>query len=259
MLAVLSPAKKLDFELRETPFDATRPPLSQHTAELLKTAKALKTTELARLMKLSDSLANLNHERFQHFSPKPTLGVNAKQAALAFAGDTYGGLQATDFDQSDFSFAQDHLRILSGLYGVLRPLDMIQPYRLEMGTRLLNPRGKDLYAFWQSHIASQLNRDFKALHTAPSASVLINLASTEYFTAVDRRALKARILTCVFKEKRDGQTKVIGFFAKKARGMMARHIVKNRLTEPSGLKDFSSAKYRFQPKLSTADEWVFVR
>lgn len=255
MLAVLSPAKKLDFEPAPKNVKATLPTLSKQTAELLDVTRKLKPKDLKALMKLSDSLAKLNHERFQRFSSNVRKAEERKQAALAFDGDTYVGLRANEFDAADLSFAQEHLRILSGLYGLLRPLDLIQPYRLEMGTRLKTPRGGSLYEFWGDDIARALNTQAKKIGT----ETLVNLASNEYFAAVAPGALKPRVITAVFKEKRGSKLSVIGFSAKRGRGMMARFIVKERLDRPEGMKDFSESGYRFQPKLSGADELVFVR
>lgn len=258
MLAVLSPAKKLDFEPSKLKLKVTKPLLSKDTAELLETTAALKTSDLKRLMKLSDSLAKLNYERFQSFEVAPKLGKAAKQAALAFAGDTYVGLSASDFDAEDFDYAQQHVRILSGLYGLLRPLDLIQPYRLEMGTTLPTGRGKDLYGFWGDRIAQTINKDAKKA-AGKDGPVLVNLASNEYFKAANTAALGVPIIQCIFKEQRGQQAKVIGFSAKRARGMMARYIVKHRLSEAAGLKDFNETGYRFQPKQSSETDWVFVR
>ncbi len=258
MLAVLSPAKKLDFAPPSLKLPATKPQLGKDLDELLGVTAKLKASDLKRLMKLSDSLAKLNFERFQSFEPKPKLGQSAKQAALAFAGDTYVGLQAQDFDEADFEFAQTHVRILSGLYGLLRPLDLIQPYRLEMGTSLTTGRGKDLYGFWGDRIAKTINKEAKKA-AGKSGPVLVNLASTEYFKAAHTGALTTPIINCVFKEQRGNQAKVIGFSAKRARGMMARFIVKQRLLEPEGMKDFNETGYRYSKKDSSDSDWVFIR
>lgn len=254
MLAVLSPAKKLDFDRLPADLPVTDPALSDDIAMLAKRTRRLKRADIARLMSLSEALADLNYQRFQAFSDAPEEGA-ARPAALAFAGDTYVGLDAPSFSAADFAYAQDHLRILSGLYGILRPLDRIQPYRLEMGTRLDTRRGADLYAFWGARISKALNAVLEGQETR----VLVNLASNEYFKAVDRKALKVPVLTCVFQEIREGEAKVISFLAKRARGSMARFMVTNRIDRPDGLKDFDTDGYRFQPSQSDATTFVFSR
>jgi cytoplasmic iron level regulating protein YaaA (DUF328/UPF0246 family) len=254
MLVVVSPAKALNFDPAPVDLPATQPALLSQTRELMKTARHLSRTEIAGLMDLSDKLADLNRERFRAFRLKHS-NDNAKQAALAFAGDTYRGLDAASLNRADLDYAQDHLRILSGLYGVLRPLDLIQPYRLEMGTRLATERGENLYDFWGERIAHALNRDLKG----ERAPVLINAASQEYFGAVKTRSLNARVVTPVFKEERDGVAKIISFSAKVARGMIARYIIENRLDRPEGLKDFARDGYRYRKDLSDEDTYLFVR
>lgn len=259
MLAVLSPAKKLDFAPLSEPTHAaltpTVPALAKDTAALLQTTRQLKVADLQRLMKLSPSLAKLNFDRFQVMTPPGKQRADAKPAALAFMGDTYQGLRAWEFDPDDFVFAQSHLRILSGLYGVLRPLDAIQPYRLEMGTRLATERGKTLYEFWGDKLAAVLSKEAKG----NGSDVVVNLASSEYFTAVKPASLKPRVLTCVFKEVHGTTAKVVGFSAKRARGMMARYIVKHRLRDPDALKGFNDAGYRYDRRASSDDSWVFAR
>jgi len=254
MLAVLSPAKKLDFERAVAPLPPTEPVLAGDTVQLAKRVRKLKRQDIARLMGLSEALSELNYQRFQSFLDAPE-GDAARPAALAFAGDTYVGLDAPSLSADDLTYAQQHLRILSGLYGLLRPLDRIQPYRLEMGTRLDTRRGADLYAFWGDRIAQALNDVF----AGQEVPVLVNLASNEYFKAVDRKALKAPVLTCVFQEIRDGQAKVISFLAKRARGSMARYMITNRIDRPEGLKDFTTDGYRFQPDQSDQATFVFSR
>jgi hypothetical protein len=209
--------------------------------------------DIASLMKLSDKLAGLNAARYESWQT-PFNVENAKQAVLAFKGDVYTGLDADSLDDAGFEFAQKHLRILSGLYGVLKPLDLIQPYRLEMGTKLDNSGGKDLYAFWGSKLRDSLQQD-EALHDG----VLINLASNEYFKAVEAKKLKARTITPVFKDWKNGQYKMISFYAKKARGLMSRYIIDNKLTEPDAIKLFDYEGYRFSEDMSKSDEWVFIR
>jgi cytoplasmic iron level regulating protein YaaA (DUF328/UPF0246 family) len=204
-------------------------------------------------MGLSDKLGALNYERFQAWQ-RPFTTENAKQAVLAFKGDVYQGLDAESMSDEDLQWAQDNLRILSGLYGVLRPLDLMQPYRLEMGTKFANNRGKDLYSFWDGVINNQLN----SLVEEPNA-VLVNLASNEYFKAVKEKTLSARIVTPVFMDNKDGKYKMISFFAKKARGLMAAFIIKNKITDVELLKNFDSDGYSFNAALSEADKWVFTR
>ena len=210
--------------------------------------------QIGSLMSLSDKLAGLNAARYASWHPDFS-PANAKQALLAFKGDVYTGLAAEDFDAADFDFAQRHLRMLSGLYGVLRPLDLMQPYRLEMGTKLANARGANLYEFWGERISAWLNQDLAEQGDA----VLLNLASNEYFGAVKRKALDARIIDTEFKDLKNGQYKIISFYAKKARGLMARYVIKERLTDPEGLKDFDYAGYRFAAEESSADRLVFLR
>lgn len=254
MLAVISPAKKLDFDSAIDPPALTRPALKPETLELARVARGLTRQDLRRLMGISETLADLNYKRFQDFAPEET-ERNARPAALAFAGDTYQGLDAGSLTGADLAYAQDHLRILSGLYGLLRPLDLIQPYRLEMGTKLPAGSAPDLYGFWGDRIAAELSRVLGG-HDSP---VLVNLASNEYFKAVSPKALDATVLTCVFKERRDGQARVISFLAKKARGAMARYMVTERVDRPDGLKDFAWDGYRFQPADSDGTRFVFIR
>jgi cytoplasmic iron level regulating protein YaaA (DUF328/UPF0246 family) len=251
MLLVLSPAKSLD--LTPAPeLPATKPRFLKDTTELAAVARKLSPGDLAELMDISDRLAELNRERFRSFKPRAASGV---QAALAFAGDVYRGLDARSLDADALAWAQDHVRILSGLYGVLRPLDAIQPYRLEMGVSLRTDRGSTLYDFWGDRIAKALNADGRAL----AEPTLINLASQEYFGAVDARALKLRRITVVFKEEQNGEARVLAFFAKKARGMMARYAIDHRIEHAEGLKAFDTAGYSFRPEASNDAEWVFAR
>ncbi len=254
MLALVSPAKKLDFDQLDRPLPHSMAVFEKDTKALVRTARQLSQTELQRLMKLSDSLSELNHKRFKSFAAVSTPD-NAKQAALAFAGDTYTGLQAASLDDDDLAYAQDHLRILSGLYGLLRPLDLIQPYRLEMGRRLANPRGADLYDFWGDKLAKAIDA-LVADHEVP---VVINLASNEYFKATKAKSLKARVITPAFKEVKDGEARVIGMFAKQARGAMARFMINNRIETPEDLQAFKEGGYKYQAKLSGGNDWVFTR
>ncbi|PJG58030.1 peroxide stress protein YaaA [Aeromonas cavernicola] len=254
MLIVVSPAKTLDYESPRVTSHFTQPELLTHSIELIKRARELSPAQIATLMKISDKLAGLNTARFAQWQPDFT-PANARQALLAFKGDVYTGLAVDDFSEADFAFAQQHLRMLSGLYGVLRPLDLMMAYRLEMGIKLANPRGKDLYQFWGDVITEHLN---KAL-AAQGDEVLINLASDEYFKSVRPKALQARIITPVFKDEKNGQFKIISFYAKKARGMMARYIIKHRLTQVEQLTDFQAEGYRFVAEESDTSTLMFKR
>lgn len=253
MLAVLSPAKTLDFE---TPWklDFSQPQSLNDSQELINQLKKLSAKDIGELMSISEKLSILNSERFLNWH-KPFTADNAKPAILAFRGDVYTGLDADSFTKKDFTFAQEHLRILSGLYGLLRPLDLIQPYRLEMGTAFVNSRGKNLYEFWNDKITQQLNLELKQARKP----CLINLASNEYWSAVKPTTIEADIITPVFKDQKNGQYKIISFFAKKARGMMAAYIIKNRIKKVEDLKSFDWEGYKFDSRLSKASEWVFTR
>lgn len=252
MLFVISPAKRLDFTPPALELPASRPQLHADMTALVRTARQLSAADLKRLMGISDDLAKLNRERFKAFDPGADTGL---QAALAFAGDVYVGLGARSLSPADLAFAQDHLRILSGLYGLLRPFDRIQPYRLEMGTALRTRRGENLYDFWGGRIAKALN----AAAEGHADRTLVNLASQEYFHAVDRKALKLPLVSCQFKEEKNGELKIVSFFAKAARGLMARYAILNRIDRVEGLKDFALAGYGFRPRLSGDGEWVFTR
>lgn len=254
MLTVISPAKTLDYETPATTQTHTLPQFTEHSAELIGVLNQLSVQDVAELMKLSDKLASLNVARFGSWQPEFSFD-NAKQAILAFKGDVYTGLDAETLSESQLSFAQQHLRILSGLYGLLSPLDLMQPYRLEMGTKLSNPRGKDLYQFWGSLLTEHLNT---LLADEPSAT-LVNLASNEYFKAVQTKKLNARVVTPVFKDKKNGQYKIISFYAKKARGLMVRYILDNAINEPEALKGFDYEGYYFVQEESSDDTWVFLR
>ncbi|MBP2848535.1 peroxide stress protein YaaA [Dickeya oryzae] len=254
MLITLSPAKTLDYTSPLPTQRYTQPALLAYSQQLIQHCKQLTPADIASLMSISDKLADLNAARFQEWSPEFSLD-NARQALLAFKGDVYTGLAAEDFSEADFDFAQQHLRILSGLYGVLRPLDLMRPYRLEMGIRLKNGTGNDLYQFWGDTITETLNQAL----AEQNDNVLINLASDEYFKSVKPARLKARIIKPVFLDEKNGKFKVISFYAKKARGLMSRFIIQNRLTQPEQLKDFNSDGYYFDPADSSADELVFRR
>ncbi len=253
MIIVISPSKTLDFS--PNPFHThTTPRQLKQSQQLIDTAKQLSPEELADLMKISEKLSQLNWKRYQDFKPPFTLD-NAKQALLAFKGDVYGGIESETYNDDDFSFAQKHLRILSGLYGALKPLDLIQPYRLEMGTRLQNPQGKNLYEFWGTQVTELINLD---LADDPSP-LLINLASNEYFKVIKPKTLKTKILTLGFKENKAGIYKTIGIHAKRARGLMTNYIIKNRLTNPEQIKAFNSENYVYNESLSSEKEWIFSR
>ena len=254
MKIVISPAKTLDFETAPVTEQFSQPDWLDDSQQLIDELKHLSQADIATLMKLSDKLAALNMARFGSWST-PFTRDNAKQALLAFKGDVYTGLDAEAFSEQDFTFAQQHLRILSGLYGLLKPLDLIQPYRLEMGTKFANQRGKDLYQFWGNKLTEALNQEF-AEQPEP---VLINLASNEYFKAVKAKELQARIITPVFKDWKNGQYKMISFYAKKARGLMSAYIIKNQLTEPEQLKEFDLDGYYFSEEQSKGDQWCFLR
>ena len=254
MLALLSPAKTLDLSPAPKGLPVTRPALKKDIAVLMRRCKTLDVPELRKLMKLSEPLAELNFERFQAMSPRFTLG-NSKAAVLAFRGDVYRKLDAGSLSRRDLLWAQDHLRILSGLYGLLRPLDLMQPYRLEMGTRLTTERGGNLYSFWGARLADALNAEHKK---RPVAAIL-NLASNEYIKAVPTERLAVPMITADFQEWRDGKLKTISFSAKKARGLMARYVIENRIEEPRELEGFALDGYSFQPKLSTEERLLFAR
>lgn len=252
MLIVLSPAKALDFTQPQEAAPLTAPQLTDHTAELSKVTRKLTAADLRRLMSLSENLAKLNRERFQVFDAESEEGL---QAAFAFNGDVYTGLKARELDKKALAWAQDRVRILSGLYGVLRPLDAIQPYRLEMGTRLKTKRGHSLYDFWGEHISLALNE----AAMGHKDKTLVNCASGEYFGAVDRAALKLPVLSCRFLEEKDGESRIISFYAKKARGLLARYAIDNRIEQAAELKGFDVAGYRYVASLSTDDEFTFMR
>ena len=254
MLFLLSPAKSLDFETPVGSVAHTEPLFVKQSAELIKVLKTQSPQAIASLMSLSNALAELNVARYQAWKPKST-EKNSKQAVLAFNGDVYDGLDAKTLKSKDLAWAQDHVAILSGLYGVLRPLDRMQPYRLEMGTALQTPKGTSLYQFWGSQIAQHLN----ARLATSKEPTIVNLASQEYFKAVDRKTLQARVVECVFEDYKGGQYKIISFFAKRARGLMARYAIENRITTVKGLEGFDLQGYAFDAKASDSDRKVFRR
>ncbi|MFC4260183.1 peroxide stress protein YaaA [Marinobacter lacisalsi] len=253
MLMVVSPAKNLDYESPLATDRYTQPAFLDDACELIDQLKALEPHQVSNLMGISDKLGQLNAERYQQWHT-PFTPDNARQAVLAFNGDVYTGLAAHEFNDSEFEFAQNHLRILSGLYGILRPLDLMQPYRLEMGTKFENKRGKDLYEFWGNTITDALNRELDA-----DDGVLLNLASNEYFKSIRKKQLKARIITPQFKDWKNGQYKMISFYAKKARGLMARYAITNNINQADDLKGFDLAGYRFSEEHSSGDNWTFLR
>jgi cytoplasmic iron level regulating protein YaaA (DUF328/UPF0246 family) len=257
MLYLLSPAKSLDYETPVTPAlnaAATLPPFIERSNELITVLRRHSAKRIGALMSISADLANLNAARYAQWSPDFT-EHNSKPAALAFDGDVYGGLAAPTLNAEQLEWAQRHIAILSGLYGVLRPLDRLQPYRLEMGTALRTRRGKDLYAYWGDAIAEHLNKRL----AADVSPVVVNLASQEYFKAADRPTLRARVIDCVFEEWKGGDYKIISFFAKRARGLMARHAIDERVATPDGLKRFGAEGYAFDATVSSRDRFVFRR
>lgn len=254
MLLVISPAKNLDYETPATTSRFTQPKHLEHSSELIQLLRAYSVQDIAELMKLSDKLSALNVARYESWS-QPFNTDNAKQAVLAFNGDVYSGLNAEDLNEEELEFTQKHLRILSGLYGVLKPLDLMQPYRLEMGTKLTNNRGNNLYAFWGDIITDDLNRSL----TEEKQPVLVNLASNEYFKSVKPKDLQGRMITPVFKDWKNGQYKIISFFAKKARGLMCRYAIKNKITDAEQLKNFDLGGYQYDASLSKEDTWVYTR
>lgn len=252
MLITISPAKRLDWDARDTAM--TTPRFLPEANSLARTMRGRTLAELKGLMDLSDDLARLNRDRFKAYEDDPAED-RLRPAALAFAGDTYMGLEATTLDPDELAWAQDHLCILSGLYGVLRPLDGIQPYRLEMGSRLKTRRGKNLYDFWGATPAKALKEQAEAIGT----DTLVNCASQEYFGAVDTKKLGLRVITPTFLEDKNGKAKIVSFFAKKARGSMARYIITRRLTDPEGIRDFDLGGYQYDAEASTPDAPVFWR
>ncbi|MBS3996355.1 MAG: peroxide stress protein YaaA [Hydrogenophaga sp.] len=254
MLFLISPAKALDYETPAHVETHTQPLFVPQASELIELLREQSPQQIAELMSLSDTLAGLNVARYAAWRPRFT-ARNSKQAVLAFDGDVYGGLDAKTLDAPALDWLQQHLCILSGLYGVLRPLDWMQPYRLEMGTRLATTRGKNLYQFWGTQIAHYLNQRA----AADISPVVVNLASEEYFKVVDRRALKPRVVSCVFEERKGDAYKIISFMAKRARGLMVRYAVEHRLSTPEQLKGFDLEGYRFAPASSEPDRLVFRR
>ncbi len=254
MLTLLSPAKTLNFDFETNGLPVTSPRFEADSAELLSTCRKLSVAQLRKLMSISQSLAELAHDRFEAMEI-PFTADNSKPAVLAFQGDAYRGLDAASLNKRDLKWSQRRLRILSGFYGILRPLDLIQPYRLEMGTRLANPRGKNLYEFWGSQVTDALNAE----HADRPVKAVLNLASNEYFKSVKTADLAAPLVTALFKENREGQLRTISFSAKRARGMMVRFIIQNRIDAPAGIRDFHEEGYTYRPDLSDDATMLFVR
>jgi len=253
MLTVISPAKKLDYSSTVETQAHTQPELLSHAKELLKGLKTLSPQDVCALMGLSDKLGALNYERFQEWRT-PFDQKNARQAVLAFKGDVYQGLDAQSMSAGELAWAQDNLRILSGLYGLLRPLDLMQPYRLEMGTKYSNAKGNDLYKFWGNIITDEINKVLVG-----KTPVLLNLASNEYFKSVQTKDIKGQIISPQFMDKKDDKYKIISFYAKKARGLMSAYIIKNKITDVEKIKGFDSDGYSYNAAMSEGDKWVFTR
>jgi len=255
MLIVISPAKSLDFSIQTNIKEYSIPPFLNDSKLLIGNLRKYRPEQLSSLMNISAKLAELNYERFVKwhlpFSPE-----NAKPALFVFKGDVYQGLDTETLSKEDISFANNHLRILSGLYGILKPLDLIQEYRLEMGTKLKNERGKNLYEFWGDKITGEIN---KAVEQSSGEKFLINLASNEYFKSINKKKLNYEVITPVFKDYKNGQYKIISFFAKKARGLMSRFIIQNCIEKAEDIKAFNLSDYRYNEELSKDKEWVFTR
>ena len=254
MLILLSPAKSLDTDSPLLTTKATQPRLATHSAELIGALQELSADDIGKLMRISPKLAELNYARFQNYQPKFT-AENCRQAILAFTGDVYQGMTLAEWTPQDFAVAQEQIRILSGLYGVLRPLDRMQPYRLEMGTKFSTARGSNLYQFWGSTITELLNKDLKA----SGSDLVVNLASNEYFSSVKKKELDGQLITPVFKDEKNGKYKIISFYAKKARGMMADYIVRNQVQSVEALKAFNTSGYQFSSDASDEQNIVFLR
>jgi len=253
LVTIISPAKKLDYSPVEKNIDSTIPSLLEHSNELIKDLKSLNPQEVSSLMSLSDKLGALNYERFQEWKT-PFTKSNSKQAILAFKGDVYQGLEAESLSETELIWAQKHVRILSGLYGILKPMDLMQPYRLEMGTKFATKRGQNLYDFWNSIITEELNKNFSSDNTN-----LLNLASNEYFKSINVSELKANVISPVFMDKKNGKYKIISFFAKKARGLMTRYVIKNQIEDIADIRNFEEGGYFFNEEMSKDNKPVFCR
>ena len=254
MLITLSPSKGQDFDSPSLSKIHTKPESLKDSEQLIKVLRRFKRTDLQQLIDVSENIAQLNVDRYKSFKMPFTM-KNAKQAIFAFKGDVYSGIEIDQYKEADLNYAQEHLRILSGLYGCLRPLDLIQPYRLEMKTRLPNTRGDNLYQFWGDSITETLNKQLEK----QKEPVLVNLASNEYFKSVKPKKVKGRLLTINFKETKDEKTRTVAIFAKRARGMMADYILRNRIEKPEEIKKFNLGGYRFSKTLSDEKQWTFVR
>ena len=254
MLVIISPSKTQDFSDSARPAAHSKPDLLPESSQLVKELQKMKPQSLAKLMDLSEKLADLNYERYQQWQT-PFTEDNAKQALFAFKGDVYTGIPVEEYSEAELAYAQEHLRILSGLYGLLRPLDLMQPYRLEMKIKLKNKRGADLYKFWGNRLTTALND----VLTQQKEPVLVNLASNEYYKAVQPKLIQGRIITPQFKEFKNGKYSTIALFAKRARGMMTDYILRNQLQDPEDLKGFDREGYHFSEPQSKGDEWAFVR
>ncbi len=254
MLTVISPAKTLDLDTPPLTDEFTQPAHLRQSRQLIKHLRKFSAKDVSSLMSVSDNIANLNVDRFKHWKTPFSLD-NSRQALFTFKGDVYIGLDAFTMSQRNISFAQNHLRILSGLYGLLRPLDLMQAYRLEMGTRLNTDQGSNLYQFWDSRITTAINKELSAM----GSPVLVNLASNEYFKSVKPKAIKGQVITPVFKEYHKGKYQIISFYAKKARGLMSRYMIDNEITDIEAIKDFNLEGYAFDESLSRNQDWVFSR
>ncbi len=254
MLLVISPAKTLDYDTSPQTSEYSIPDYLDEAEMLINRVKEYSQPEIMELMVVSEKIARLNFERFKTWRT-PFTPENSKQAVLAFKGDVYSGLDAETFSAKDFEFAQQHLRILSGLYGLLRPLDLMQPYRLEMGRKIDNDRGKNLYEFWRNVVTEGINAQLKKTRS----NILVNLASNEYFKVINTKTLNAELITPAFKDYKNGQYKMMGVYAKKARGQFSRFVIKNQLEEPSELKKFNVDGYQFNEELTAGNQWVFTR
>lgn len=254
MLIVISPAKTLDYDSPLSFKKSTSAHFHSYSDKLIEILKKKSASQISNLMKISDNLGELNYRRYHSWSPTPG-PENARQAVLAFMGDVYSGLNAKSLSEKSMVFAQEHLRILSGLYGILRPLDSMQPYRLEMGTNLETPNGKNLYQFWGEKPTLNLNEQAKQIKT----KYLVNLASNEYFKVIDKKQLEPEIIAPVFKDRKNGNYKIISFYAKRARGLMARYIIQNQIQKPEELKGFCSEGYVYNENLSSTGDLVFTR
>lgn len=254
MITIISPAKTLDFNKMAITHEYSEPIFKEETSQLIGELKRYSLQEIEELMSISHKLAELNYKRYKQWNKEHSI-ENSKQAILAYSGDVYHGMKAEDFNEEQLKFSQQHVRIISGLYGVLRPLDLIQPYRLEMSIKLKNPKGVDLYSFWREKITDFFNKEIGE----HKDNTLINLASNEYFSAIDKNKFKGKIITPIFKEYKNGNYKIIRIYAKKARGAMAKYIVENEINSPEHIKNFNQYGYKYNEESSTDSEWIFVR